>query len=174
MTSPPRNDCARANGTRDNGSTSSIAFVSGEPDQGLNDHRIFQLAKLALEDVMVGRLLTKHLLEPHLALTQRAGRIHNLRHDSSLSANAEPIGVCCCGGGGGITRSTKTGAAGDGTLFFGNVGTGEFHNRWNRLQPRPMLWASLPVAVSPVNSHSKSQQSFLLFQTLYSRHALLS
>jgi hypothetical protein len=30
------------------------------------------------------------------------------------------------------------------------------------------------LAVSPVNSHSKSQQSFLLFPTLYSGHALLS
>jgi hypothetical protein len=33
---------------------------------------------------------------------------------------------------------------------------------------------SLTSVLSPVNSHSKSQQSFLRFQTLYSGHALLS
>jgi len=82
-----------ANGTRDSGPTSSIAFAGYEPGERLNDHRVFQLAKLASEDVMVGRLLTKHLFELHLALTHRAGRVHDLRHDSSLSANAEPIGV---------------------------------------------------------------------------------
>ena len=66
----------------------------------MNDHRIFQLAKFAAEDVMVGRLLTKHLLELHLALAHRAGRVHNLRHDSSLSAHAELVALLLLGWGG--------------------------------------------------------------------------
>jgi hypothetical protein len=73
-------------------STSSIGFVSGEHGHGLNDHRIFQLAKLAFEHVVVRGLLTKHLLEPHLALTDRAGRFLDLRHDSSFSASADRLG----------------------------------------------------------------------------------
>jgi len=40
--------------------------------------------------------------------------------------------------------------------------------------PHSLRLPSLTFALSPVNSHSESQQSFLRFPTLYSGHALLS
>jgi hypothetical protein len=72
--------------------TSSIAFACYDAFQCRFHDRIFQTAKRAFEDVVVERLLTKHLLELHLAPTDRAGWFLYLRHDSSLSANADCSG----------------------------------------------------------------------------------
>lgn len=71
---------------------SFIAFFDWQHLQRFHHHRVFQIAKRTLEDIVVVRLLTKHLLEPHLTLANRAGRIVDLRHDSSLSADAERLG----------------------------------------------------------------------------------
>jgi hypothetical protein len=59
---------------------------------GLVQHRILQIARDAFEHVVVERLLAKHLLELHHALAHGAGRFLNLRHDSSLSENADRLG----------------------------------------------------------------------------------
>jgi hypothetical protein len=41
---------------------------------------------------VIERLLPEDLLQQHFTRAQGTGRLVDLRHDSSLSANADPIG----------------------------------------------------------------------------------
>jgi hypothetical protein len=56
------------------------------------DHRIFEAARRAPEDVVIERLLPEDFFQQHLTRAHGTRRFVDLRHDSSLSADADPIG----------------------------------------------------------------------------------